>query len=139
MKISSYYPVLCVNNVQEMSDFYQTHFGFEVGFDSDWYVHLTMKEQPHINLAFVKSDHPSVPEMLRQQAQGIILNFEVEDVDDFYDKMKAANMSIKLELRDEDWGQRHFIMTDPAGAMIDVIKLIPPSAEFQEQYTALSA
>lgn len=139
MKISSYYPVLCVGNVQEMSAFYQTHFGFDVGFDSDWYVHLTMKDQPSVNLAFVQADHPSVPEMLRQQAQGVILNFEIEDVDGFYEKMKAANMSIKLELRDEDWGQRHFIMTDPAGAMIDVIKLIPPSEEFQQQYTALSA
>jgi hypothetical protein len=37
-------------------------------------------------------------------------------------------------LRDEAFGQRHFITRDPAGVMIDVIKVIPPSEEFAAQY-----
>jgi hypothetical protein len=37
-------------------------------------------------------------------------------------------------LRDEDFGQRHFITADPNGVLIDVIKPIPPSAEFAELY-----
>ena len=39
-----------------------------------------------------------------------------------------------LPLRSEDFGQRHFITRDPAGVMKDVIKVIPPSAEFAAQY-----
>ena len=35
---------------------------------------------------------------------------------------------------DEPFGQRHFITADPNGVMIDVIKPIPPSAEFAAQY-----
>ena len=35
--------------------------------------------------------------------------------------------------RDEDFGQRHFI-TRTEGVLIDVIKPIPPSAEFAELY-----
>ena len=37
-------------------------------------------------------------------------------------------------LRDEPFGQRHFITRDPNGVLIDVIKPIPPSAEFAAQY-----
>jgi hypothetical protein len=37
-------------------------------------------------------------------------------------------------LRDEPWGQRHFIGVDPQGVMVDVIELIPPSPEFLAQY-----
>ena len=37
-------------------------------------------------------------------------------------------------LRDEAFGQRHFIAADPNSVMIDVIKPIPPSAEHAAQY-----
>jgi hypothetical protein len=45
-------------------------------------------------------------------------------------------VTLLLDIRDEDFGQRHFIVTDPNGVMIDVIKPIPPSAEFAAQYAA---
>ena len=32
------------------------------------------------------------------------------------------------------FGQRHFITADPNGVLIDVIKPIPPSAAFVENY-----
>ena len=34
----------------------------------------------------------------------------------------------------EAFGQRHFIPADPNGVLIDVIKPIPPSAEFAANY-----
>ncbi|TIL77909.1 MAG: glyoxalase, partial [Mesorhizobium sp.] len=37
-------------------------------------------------------------------------------------------------LRDEPFGQRHFITSDPNGVLIDVIKPIPLSPEFQAQF-----
>jgi len=37
-------------------------------------------------------------------------------------------------LRDEDFGQRHFIMSDPIGVLIDVIENIPPSKAFADMY-----
>ncbi|MDX1738034.1 MAG: VOC family protein [Alphaproteobacteria bacterium] len=134
MKVQNYYPVLCVSDVAAQSEFYQKHFNFQVGFDSDWYVHLVMKDNPDVSIAFVQKDHPSVPQDFRKDAAGVILNFEVEDVDAFYEKACESNLDIKLELRDEAWGQRHFILTDPSGAMIDMIKIIPPSEEFLKQY-----
>lgn len=45
-----------------------------------------------------------------------------------YAKAKAAGLPILIPLRDEAFGQRHFITADPNDVLIDVIKPIPPSA-----------
>ena len=45
-------------------------------------------------------------------------------------------MPVLLPLRDEAFGQRHFITSDPNGVLIDIIKPIPPSGEFVAQYEA---
>jgi hypothetical protein len=55
-------------------------------------------------------------------------------VDAEYARLKSAGLPILLPLRWEDFGQCHFVTCDPAGVMIDVIKVIPPSAEFAAQY-----
>ncbi len=134
MNISSYYPVLRVSDVASTAAFYETHFGFKKGFDSGWYVHLVMPEQSAVNLAIMESSHESLPAGRGENVQGLLLNFELDDVDAVYARMQASDVEILLPLRDEPWGQRHFIMRDPAGVLIDVIKLIPPSAEYAAQY-----
>jgi uncharacterized glyoxalase superfamily protein PhnB len=134
MKINDYYPVLLVDDVATAAAFYQTHFGFKPFFAIDWYVHLQHADYPTVNLAFVAANHESVPAGSRKPASGVILNFEVEDPDAVYEKILAAGIPVLHTLRDEDFGQRHFIIVDPNGVMIDVIKPIPPSAEFAAQY-----
>ncbi|RYE51971.1 MAG: glyoxalase, partial [Rhizobiaceae bacterium] len=65
---------------------------------------------------------------------GMLISFEVDDPDAIYARLQAAGVKILRTLRDEDFGQRHFIAADPNGVMIDVIKPIPPSAEYAAQY-----
>jgi uncharacterized glyoxalase superfamily protein PhnB len=65
---------------------------------------------------------------------GLIINFEVRDVDAEYSRAQAAKLPILLSLRDEAFGQRHFMTQDPNGVLIDIIQPIPPSAEFSLQY-----
>lgn len=136
MKITGYYPVLLVEDVAKAAAFYQTHFGFKSLFASDWYIHLQQVDHPSVNLAFVARDHETVPAGSRKPAAGMLINFEVENPDEIYDRLRAAGVPILHTLRDEDFGQRHFIAADPNGVMIDVIKPIPPSAEFAAQYAA---
>ncbi len=40
----------------------------------------------------------------------------------------------ELELRSEDFGQRHFIVADPNGVLVDVITPIPPTGSFAEHF-----
>lgn len=134
MQITSYYPVLMVDNVATTSAFYRAHFDFEPAFEADWYVHLRSKMQEGVDLAIVAGDHDTIPAKARGSARGLLINFEVEDVDAVYDKVRAAGLPILVPLRDEPFGQRHFITEDPNGVLIDVIKPIPPSAEYLESY-----
>lgn len=134
MKITGYYPVLLVDDVEATAAFYQTHFNFRSLFTSDWYVHLQQVDSPNINLAFVSRTHETVPEGSQNAAGGLLISFEVDNPDEIYDRLRAANVTILRTLRDEDFGQRHFIAADPNGVMIDIIKPIPPSAEYAAQY-----
>ena len=136
MKITGYYPVLLVADVGTTAAFYVAHFGFKPLFSSDWYVHLQHAGHPEVNLAFVDMNHETVPAGSRQAAAGMLINFEVADPDALYEQLTGAGIPVLRTLRDEDFGQRHFIVADPNGVMIDVIKPIPPSAEFAAQYAA---
>ena len=134
MKALDYYPVILTADVAGTSVFYQTHFRFRALFDSGWYVHLQSSEDKRVNLGIVQGDHETIPAEGRGRVSGLILNFEVKDPDSVYERVKAAGLPILTSLRDEAFGQRHFITADPNGVMIDVIRPIPPSAEFAEKY-----
>ncbi len=136
MKCSQFYPVLLTDRVAETARFYSDHFRFAPKFESDWYVHLQSAEDPAVNIAILAGDHETIPATGRGRVCGLLINFEVEDVDAEFARAEAAGLPILLPLRDEPFGQRHFITRDPAGVMIDVITPIPPSAEFLAQYAA---
>jgi catechol 2,3-dioxygenase-like lactoylglutathione lyase family enzyme len=134
MKTTSYYPVLMVEDVAATAAFYQRHLAFEPLFEADWYVHLRSSEDETVNLAILRYDHHTIPPTGRAKTQGLLLNFEVEDVDAVHDRLSAAGLPILLSLRDEEFGQRHFITADPNGVLIDVITPIQPSEAFLAQY-----
>jgi catechol 2,3-dioxygenase-like lactoylglutathione lyase family enzyme len=136
MKTTSYYPVLMVEDVEKSAQFYITHFHFKALFESDWYIHLQSEADASVNLALLAGDHETIPEIGRGRAAGILLNFEVEDVDAVHARCMSAGLPILRTLRDEAFGQRHFITADPNGVLIDVITPIEPSAEFLEQYVS---
>lgn len=136
MKTTSYYPVLMVEDVSATANFYKEHFRFETLFEADWYVHLRSTEDKRVNLGLVRFDHDTVPPAGRLKSQGLLLNFEVRDPDAIYARVQAAGLPVLRSLRDEEFGQRHFITADPNGVMIDVIKPIAPSAEFAAKYLA---
>lgn len=134
MKTTSFYPVLMTGDVAGTAAFYVRHFEFAPLFESDWYVHLQSTGNKRVNLGIVQFDHETVPAEGRRKAGGLLINFEVEDPDAVYERVTAAGLPILRTLRDEAFGQRHFITADPNGVLIDVIKPIPPSAEFAAQY-----
>ena len=134
MKTTSYYPVLMTDDVAATMAFYVAHFRFRPLFESDWYVHLQSSEDKRVNLGIVAGDHETIPPEGRGKSCGLLINFEVKDPDAIYERLVAAGLPILRSLRDEPFGQRHFITRDPNGVLIDVIKPIPPSAEFAAQF-----
>ncbi len=136
MKTTSYYPVLLSADVTAAAQFYCDHFGFAPLYTSDWYVHLQSTEDPGTNLAIVSHGHETVPASARGRTGAVILNFEVDDPDSHHHRLAAADLPILVPLRDEAFGQRHFIVQGPDGVLIDIIRPIPPAKAFAANYAA---
>ncbi|MEU5878918.1 VOC family protein [Spirillospora sp. NPDC047279] len=135
MKLTSFYPVLGSTRIEESRDFYTRLFGFEVTFETDWYVSLRRPGDPPYELALLDPGHPTVPEAYRRPVRGLLLNFEVEDVDAEWDRLVVGEgLTPELEIRTEEFGQRHFIVADPNGVLIDMIKEIPPAGSYADAF-----
>ncbi|MET9216863.1 MULTISPECIES: VOC family protein [Actinomycetes] len=139
MALSSFYPVLATSRIAESRDFYTRWFGFEITFEADWYVSLrrpARDAEPAYELALLDPTHPTIPEGYGKPVQGLVLNFEVDDVDaEWHRLVETGGLHPELALRTEDFGQRHFIVSDPSGVLIDVITEVPPTPEFAAQFT----
>ncbi|WP_326796613.1 VOC family protein [Streptomyces sp. NBC_01808] len=137
MELTSFYPVIGTSRLTESRDFYVRLMGFEVTFEADWYASLRRPGDPAYELALLDPEHPTIPEGYRAAARGLLLNFEVADVDAEWERLVVREgLRPELELRSEDFGQRHFIVADPNGILIDVITPIAPTGEFAGQYAA---
>lgn len=136
MKLSGFYPVLCTPRLQESHAFYKEWFGFEDTFVGDWYVSLRRPGPPDRELGLLEAGHPTLPEGYRTpSAQGVLLNFEVADVDAEWERLVVeGGLDHVLSLRSEDFGQRHFIVADPSGVLVDVITPVTPSGEYAAQF-----
>lgn len=136
MKPTQFYPVIQTPDVGATARFYQTNFGFSPVFTSDWYIHLQSDADPGVNLAILDGSHETIPESARGMTCHMLLNFEVEGARAEYDRLSALGLEVVKPLCDEDFGQRHFILKDPNGVLIDVITPIAPSPAFAAQYSA---
>ncbi|MBL1074760.1 VOC family protein [Nocardia sp. 2] len=138
MKLSSFYPVIGTTELARSRDFYTRWFGFDITFEADWYISLRRTaDDRSVEVALLDYTHETIPADFRKPTQGLILNFEVEDVDALWEEMVVqGGLKAELEIRSEEFGQRHFIVADPSGVLIDVITEIPPTGEFTEQFSA---
>lgn len=135
MTVTSIYPVICTDRVAETHAFYTQHFGFEAVFDADWYVSLSRPGPPSYELALLDYTHPTLPESYRKPVQGVLINIEVADVDAEWERLVVnGGLTAVLQIRSEDFGQRHFIVADPNGVLVDVITPIEPTGEFADSY-----
>ena len=129
--LKSFYPVLMLDKIREHTDFFINFFNFEESFVCDWYISL--KNDNGFELALIDSQHETIPNNYRHITKGIILNFEVGDVDKIYNSIKDK-VNIVYDIKDKDFGQRHFIVEGPNEILIDVIQPIPSSEEFLKNY-----
>lgn len=138
MITNSFYPVILTREVARSAAFYCEHFGFEKVYEADWYVSLRVPVdagQIPFELAILDASHPTIPAAYHKTVQGLILNFEVEDVNAQYQRLIIERkLPLELDIRDEEFGQRHFITRDPNGVLLDIITVIPPSEAQSAQY-----
>lgn len=132
MRLDSFYPVIGTPRLTESRDFYVDLFGFEETFAADWYVSLRRAGPPVFEPALLDPTHPTLPKGHRRPVQGLLLNFEVDDVDAEWERLVVrGGLRPELDIRTEAFGQRHFIVADPVGVLVDVITPVPPSPEYE--------
>jgi catechol 2,3-dioxygenase-like lactoylglutathione lyase family enzyme len=111
---------ITTDRLAESRDFYVQHFGFEVGYDSDWFVNLLSPDK-RLEIGLLQQDHELLPEAFREQSPaGVYLTFVVPDVNEWYEAAKAARVPILPPPEDTFYGQRRCLVEDPNGLLIDV-------------------
>lgn len=110
----------------ETKAFYTKILGFGVTFENEFYLLLHTPNQ-EAEISFLLPNHPSQQAVFQSpfQNQGVYLTIEVDDVDSLYKELKQKKVEIKGDIRDEPWGDRHFVIQDPNGIGIDFVTYSP--------------
>lgn len=111
---------ICSDRLSESRDFYVALLGFEVNYDSDWYVQLRCPTNHELEFGIIDRTHALVPTGFQNAPTGMYVTFVVPDVDAVFAKAKALGLAIFQEPRNEFYGQRRFLTVDPNGCLIDV-------------------
>ncbi|UYN99230.1 MAG: VOC family protein [Devosia sp.] len=136
MKFNSLFPLIQVRDIAGTVAFYRQHFGFTPVFESDWYVHLRGDSDALFEMAVIGHDHDSIPPVGQKPTSGLILSFYVDDAAAEAARLEQAGVTIAQALRDEVFGQRHVIVADPNGILIDIITPIEPDPEWLKAQVA---
>ncbi len=110
-------------HVQASKAFWVRLFDCEVVFEGEggWFVLLRLGES---ELGFLQPGLESQAPVFQRafSGQGMWITVDVDDVDAEYARIRALGVPIELELRDEPWGDRHFVVVDPSGVGVDVVQ-----------------
>lgn len=122
--LKNIYPLIITDKLNEVKEFYCEVLGFSAVFESDWYIQL---EKDNNQIAFMIENSENQPNFLYDKfdGKGLVITFEYDDVDEVY-KNFPKKESILQELKDEEWGQRHFLVKDPIGIIVDLVKYSSP-------------
>lgn len=134
MAISGLFPVLLSRDVEGARHFYERCFGLVALFESDWYVQLGDPSNPRFELAVMTTNHESLPSAAQPPAAGVLLTFEVLDAAAEHARLGGLGADFVHGLRDEAWGQRHFMLRGHDGVFVDVVQRIAPAEEFASGY-----
>ena len=106
----------------ESKKFYTETLGFGVTFENDFYLLLHTPDK-WAEISFLLPEHASQQPLFKTafDGKGVYLTLEVAKVDEIYQQLKARGVAIKIDIRDEPWGDRHFAIQDPNGVGIDIV------------------
>ena len=127
MKAKNLSSAIVTNKVDESREFYTKNFNGKITFDCGWYLSIKFGETS--SLQFMS---PQQPEQQVCNGQGVIYNFDVDDVDLEYKKLIELGNKIIMPVEDHPWGDRGFSILDPNGIMLYIYSTREPSKEFKQ-------
>lgn len=123
MKVIRVVPNVVSAAFAESSEFYAEMFDLEVSVELDsWYLQLMSPDDRRLNIGFVApSSEVLADPNSSERPRGVVLTIHVDSVDDAYRRAQRLGAEIVAEIRDEDYGQRHFTVLDPNGLLLNVM------------------
>jgi len=114
-----------VEDVQASAHFLMDHFGFVEEMSADGFISLR-RDDAGYNVIFLRRGLASIkPDYLRSRhADGLILAFVVERIDNEYARIQAAGVPIETPIETEPWGERYFQVRDPNGLIIQLVEWV---------------
>src|SRR5690349_24022853 len=128
MRITASAVPLNVDDVPASADFLVEHFGFRPVMIADGFASLT-RDDAGLNVIFLRRGLPTLPADQRDdRAQGLILAFEVDDLDAELSRLEAEGVAVTMPLTVEEWGERAFQVRDPNGIIVQLVDWNGPKA-----------
>jgi len=126
MKVLRVVPNISSERFEPSRDFYMDLFDMVVSVElGSWYLQLMAPDDPSLDIGFLQPGHeffggrPAPP-----GEYSLVLTVQVDDVDEAYARAQRLGAAILLDIRDEDYGQRHFLVVDPNGLVLNVMSAI---------------
>lgn len=119
---------IVTEKLAETKAFYTSILGFGVTFENGFYLLLHTSNR-EAEISFLLPHHPGQQPLFHKpfQGQGMYLTIETDDVDKMYSELKRKGVDIKIDIRNEPRGDRHFAIEDPNGIGIDIVKYSAPA------------
>ena len=109
-------PILYVRSIEEAVEFYRTKLGFELSF---------AMHGPDGRMMYASVRNGDVCLMLGHDdaladrlGGGAEMYISAQDVDRYYEHVRAAGVAPTREIADQFWGDRTFTVTDPDGYVL---------------------
>ncbi len=119
-------PSVVLPEIDTARAFYETHFDAKTVFDAGHY--LVLKIGP-VEFAMMA---PEAGGAEPYGGAGLIYNFEVDDVDQEYDRLMSRGLEVVMPLEDHPWGDRGFSVNDPNGVSIYIYTEKEPDESFKQ-------
>ena len=127
MKTNELSTCFITNDVDACREFYERYFSAIAIFDAGWYVNLRIAGDG-ASIQFMQPQGDT----LAFGGTGIMLNFNVEDVDAEHARLMAVGLQTAMPLEDHPWGDRGFSVKDPIGNSVYIYSDREPSDEFKQ-------
>jgi predicted enzyme related to lactoylglutathione lyase len=126
MEVIRIVPNLASEAFVSSRDFYVAMFDLVVSVElDDWYLQLMAESDTHLNIGFVKPEHELFAgRSVSSGPSGVVLTIHVDDVDEAYARARRLGAEIAAEIRNEQHGQRHFLVVDPNGLLLNVMSIL---------------
>lgn len=125
MQITSSTVSLNVPDPRASADFVREHLGFTEQMSADGFIALAHPDSG-MHLVYLRTGLKSFkPARIAGSAgEGVLVAFEVPDIDAEYARLCAAGVPIETPIETEEWGERYFQMTDPNGIVLQLVQWV---------------